>query len=60
MSINKIAERVAGDFLTADTDRLVTADEMEQHCPDCARQIRAGELEMTHGELNEMLVNVGL
>ena len=60
MNTDQIAERVAGSFLTSDNDRLVTATEMEQHCPDCARQIRAGELSMTHGELNEMLVNVGL
>jgi hypothetical protein len=51
---DKMAERVAATFV-ARQDRLMTADEMERYCPDCAGQIRRGELEVTWGELRDLL-----
>jgi len=51
MSRQDIADRVADRAL----DRPLTAAEMERHCPDCAEQIRRGELEVTWGELREVL-----
>jgi len=64
------AKRVVEDDIDVDTgwldipsaqhagliaSELVTADEMMQYCPDCARAIAAGEMTMTHAELQEQL-----
>ena len=36
---------------------FVSADEMEQYCPECARQIRSGELQVTREELEGAVVD---
>lgn len=57
-----LADRVASRFVQAkrkksvvSEDRLVTAEEMMDYCPACAEEIREGSMQMTWGELNEML-----
>jgi len=52
MKASRIAERVASSFVK---DLPMTADEMEGYCHDCADQIRTGELQVTWGELEEIL-----
>jgi hypothetical protein len=47
-----LVAKVANHF---SKDILVTADEMEDYCSDCADKIRNGEFEMTWGELREVL-----
>lgn len=47
--VRKIADRLRLSF------NLVSADDMEEYCPDCARQIRAGEVAMTWDGLRELL-----
>jgi len=36
-------------------DRLVTADEMYEYCPDCADKIRSGEMIIRVSELRQIL-----
>ena len=43
------------DVMDAENERLVTAEEMEPYCGACARQIAAGEIEVTVGELHEAI-----
>jgi hypothetical protein len=47
-----LVAKVANGFMT---DKLVTAEDMENYCSDCADKIRNGDFEMTWGELREML-----
>lgn len=57
IDIRKELLAAAQDLREASDMRLMTAEEMEKYCPDCAEQIRQGELEMTHGELKELLAD---
>ena len=54
----KVASKLRGmiaTLLNSQDGILMTADEMESYCPDCARQIREGSLQMTYGELRRMI-----
>ena len=52
-----LASRVAVRFFDID-DRAMTASEMEPYCPDCAEEIRAGELQVTRDEFRHILVEI--
>jgi len=59
MNISREILAAARDLVEASRSQLVTADEMERYCSACAGQIRSGEMEMTWGELRNMLADTG-
>jgi hypothetical protein len=54
-SVVKELQAVASALVAAEAMRPVTASEMDVYCSDCARQIEAGEMVVTRGELRELL-----
>lgn len=53
MKNEELTNRVMARF--ANNNRLMTASEMEVYCTDCAERIASGEIEMTWGDLRELL-----
>ena len=54
-SVVKELQAVASALVAAEAMRPVTASEMDVYCSDCARQIEAGEMVVTRGELRELI-----
>lgn len=48
---------VARDLRQARQSRLVTADEVEPYCPSCAAMIRAGEIQLTRADFEEVIAH---
>jgi hypothetical protein len=57
-SFTDLELRVAARFASADND-LVTSRQMKAYCEDCAEKIATGEMEVTWGELRELLADNG-